>query len=110
MSPAVQELAQHGVIQGMIDGESVFQIPQQYEQLLTQQQHNLEQALKQRWQNTRFAVQYGEVAMTTPYLMQQKRKEQAFQRAAELIHEDPTVRQLLENFDGEIRNIQLKQH
>ncbi|MHA3064740.1 DNA polymerase III subunit gamma/tau [Acinetobacter sp. ANC 4641] len=108
LSPAVQELAQYGLMHGQIDGVSTFHIPQQYEQLLTQQQHNLEQALKNRWENTHFSVQYGEVTQVTPYVMQHLRREKAQQRAAELIHQDGIVQQLLSTFDGDIQQIQLK--
>ena len=109
LSPAVQELAQYGLMHGQINGESIFHIPQQYEKLLTQQQHNLEQALKDQWQNTRFSVQYGDVTQVTPYMMQHLRREKAQQRAADLIHQDPIVQQLLNTFDGDIQQIQLKQ-
>ena len=46
LSPAVQELAQQGLMAGQINAESVFMIPQRYEQLLTQLRHVLEDALK----------------------------------------------------------------
>ena len=108
LSPAVQELAQYGLMHGQIDGVSTFHIPQRYEQLLTQQQHNLEQALKEQWANTRFSVQYGDVTEVTPYAMQHLRREKAQQRAVELIHQDQVVQQLLSTFDGDIQQIELK--
>ncbi|OTG71338.1 DNA polymerase III subunit gamma/tau [Acinetobacter sp. ANC 4169] len=108
LSPAVQELAQQGVMTGQINGESIFQIPKQYEALLTQLQHALEQALKTEWPGTHFQVHYAEVATTTPYSMQTERKEKAYARAAELLHAEPAVKELLQNFEGEIQNIQLK--
>ena len=108
LSPAVQELAQQGVMTGQINGESIFHIPKQYEALLTQLQHALEQALKSEWSSTHFQVHYAEVATTTPYSMQTERKEKAYARAAELLHAEPAVKELLQNFEGEIQNIQLK--
>jgi len=108
LSPAVQELAQQGVMTGQINGESIFHIPKQYEALLTQLQHALEQALKTEWSGTHFQVHYAEVATTTPYSMQTERKEKAYARAAELLHAEPAVKELLQNFEGEIQNIQLK--
>jgi len=108
LSPAVQELAQQGVMTGQINGESTFHIPKQYEALLTQLQHALEQALKSEWSSTHFQVHYAEVATTTPYSMQTERKEKAYARAAELLHAEPAVKELLQNFEGEIQNIQLK--
>ena len=108
LSPAVQELAQHGVMTGKIDAESVFHIPEQYQQLLGQSQHSLEQALKKQWPNTLFKIEYGAVTDTTPYILQHQRKEQAYQRAEELLQTEPVVCDLIQSFDAELHNIQLK--
>lgn len=108
LSPAVQELAQHGVMTGKIDAESIFHIPEQYQQLLGQSQHSLEQALKKQWPNTLFKIEYGAVTNTTPYILQHQRKEQAYQRAEELLQTEPVVRDLIQSFDAELHNIQLK--
>lgn len=108
LSPAVQELAQHGVMIGMIDGESSFHIPKKYEQLLNQMQHLLEQALHSVWPATRFNVVYGDVSERTPYVLLNARKEQAYVRASELLHNEPTVKSLIQAFNGELQNIQLK--
>ena len=108
LSPAVQELAQYGIMTGQINGESVFHIPEQYQQLLTQLQHHLEAALQQQWPQTNFQVKFENVEQLTPYTMQHQRKARAFKRAEELLHVEPTVRDLLQQFDGELQNIQLK--
>ena len=108
LSPAVQELAQQGVMSGQIDGQSTFQIAPKYEQLLNQLQHALEQALKEQWANTQFEVKYADVFSTTPYFMQNERKQRAYARAAELLHAESAVKDLLHSFEGEIQNIQLK--
>lgn len=108
LSPAVQELAQHGLMCGTINGPSVFQIPQQYEGMLTQLQHALEQAMTEEWPDTRFQVEYTELDQTTPYLMQAARKEKAHQRAEELLQQQPAIHQLINIFDAELHNIQLK--
>ena len=108
LSPAVQELAQHGVMTGQINAESVFHIPEQYQQLLTQLQHALESALKEQWSKTLFKVQYENVDDTTPYILQQQRKQRAYQRAENLLHQEPIVKDILQDFDGELHNIQLK--
>ncbi|WP_347454897.1 DNA polymerase III subunit gamma/tau [Acinetobacter thermotolerans] len=108
LSPAVQELAQYGIMTGQIDGESVFHIPEQYQPLLTQLQHVLEQAIQQQWPNTHFKVKFEDVNELTPYTLQHERKARAFKRAEELLHAEPAVQDLLKNFDGELKNIQLK--
>ena len=108
LSPAVQELAQHGIMQGQINGASIFLIPQEYEGMLSQLQHGLEDALKAQWPQTHFNVQYGAVDSNTPLLMQNQRKQKAFNRAVELLQQEPTIKSLVETFDAELHNIQLK--
>lgn len=108
LSPAVQELAQQGLMTGEIDGASIFNIPQKYETLLTQFQDTLEAEIKKQWSNTRFSVQYQEVSGTTPYDQQQIRKERAYDRAAELLQNEDAVKGLIHSFAGDLHNIQLK--
>ncbi|WP_288422430.1 DNA polymerase III subunit gamma/tau [uncultured Acinetobacter sp.] len=108
LSPAVQELAQHGVMTGEIGGNTVFHIPQEYENMLTQLQQGLIDALNEQWPNTQFTVEYGAVNTSTPYVMQSIRKEKAFHRATELLQQQPVIKSLIDTFDGELQNIQLK--
>ncbi|NUF17333.1 DNA polymerase III subunit gamma/tau, partial [Acinetobacter lactucae] len=108
LSPAVQELAQHGVMTGEIGGNTVFHIPQEYENMLTQLQQGLIDALNEQWPNTQFTVEYGALNTSTPYTIQSARKEKAFHRAAELLQQQPVIKSLIETFDGELQNIQLK--
>ncbi|WP_315076365.1 DNA polymerase III subunit gamma/tau [Acinetobacter guillouiae] len=108
LSPAVQELAQHGLMTGDVNGQSIFQTSQKYEKLLNQAQHDLEAKLKQQWPNTLFTVQYGEVESTTPYMMQNERKLRAYDRASEMLQKEPLVKSLIEALNGKLENIQLK--
>lgn len=66
LSPAVQELAQHGVMTGEIGGNTIFHIPQEYENMLTQLQQGLIDALNEQWPNTQFTVEYGALNTSTP--------------------------------------------
>lgn len=108
LSPAVQELAQYGVMQGQIDGESIFYLPEKYHKLMNQMQVNLESALKQQWSNTNFKVQYADIHEKTPYMMQQLRKEQAFNKTVELLQAEPIINDLVDRFDAKLENIQIK--
>ena len=108
LSPAVQELAQYCIMTGQVNAPSVFHIPERYQPLLSQLQHHLEAALREQWPQTIFQVKFEDVEQLTPYTMQQERKVRAFKRAEELLHAEPAVRDLLEQFDGELHNIQLK--
>lgn len=108
LSPAVQELAQHGLMSGEINGASVFRIPQQYEKLFAQTQHDLQQALTERWPETRFSVEYQEPTSATPYTLLQQRKQHAYVRAVELLQQEKLVKQLVQAFDAELHEVQLK--
>ena len=108
LPPALQELAQHGLMTGEIDGVCTFHIPKQYERLVTQMQHLLEQVVYAQWPSTHFDVQYEELEQLTPYALQHARKGKAHQRAAELLHNEPVIKSLLSAFDGTLENIQLK--
>ena len=108
LSPAVQELAQQGMMTGEINAASVFHIPQKYETILNQFQHTLENELKSQWSNTRFSVVYQEVIEQTPYAKQAERKVKAHVRANELLAQEDAVKSLMAMFEGEIHNVQLK--
>lgn len=108
LSPAVQELAQNGVMTGHINGQSTFSIPQQYENLLVQFQHTLENALNEQWSQTRLSFAYRESQEITPFELQNERKIKAFNRAAEMLQDESVVKNLMNAFNGEIQNIQLK--
>ncbi|WP_407409470.1 hypothetical protein [Acinetobacter sp.] len=108
LSPALQELAQHGLMQGQIDADSTFMISPQYEQLLSSLHSHLEQALKTTWPNTRFSIQYQEVSATTPYHVQAKRKQLAQQRAVNLLQHEPVIKALIKQFDASLDNVEIK--
>ena len=108
LSAAVQELAQHGIMTGQIDGVSVLHITQDYEGMLSQLQHGLEEALKAQWSNTQFSVQYGALDSITPLNLKSARKERAFNRAVDLLQQEPTIQSLIQGFDASLVNIQLK--
>lgn len=108
LTPAVQELAQQGVMTGQIDGESIFYIPQKYEKLLTQFQSNMEEMLRNRWSNNRLSVKYQELSGLTPYDNQVERKQRAYQRAEVLLSNETVVKGLVDVFGGTLQNIQLK--
>ena len=108
LSPAVQELAQQGVMQGQINGESTFVIPKQYEQMLSQLQQALEMTLKKHFPHSHLHVSFAEVNGVTPYQLQHERKEKAFARAEQLLQQEPVVQALVDAFDAELQQIQLK--
>lgn len=108
LPPAVQELAQQGVMNGEINGACVFHISKQYENLLVNAQYDLQQALIAQWPKTRFSLDFDAVSETTPFMLQQQRKQRAFSRATEMLHAEPVIQNLREVFDAQVQNIQLK--
>lgn len=108
LSPAVQELAQHGLMTGDINGKCIFCIPAQYEKLFAQTQHDLQQALIALWPQTHFSVEYQEISSATPYVLLQQRKQHAYVRAVELLQQEAVVKQLLQAFDAQLHQVELK--
>lgn len=108
LPPAFQELAQQGLMQGNINGASTFVIPENYESLLHSLLPTLEAALKKQWPQTQLQVKYAQPGGQTPYSLQHERKEKAFQRAHELLQQEPVVEKLMNTFGGQLTNIQLK--
>ena len=108
LTPAVQELAQQGLMQGTINGQCEFIIPEKYESLLQSLLPKIEVELQQNWPKTQLSVKYGQIESQTPYALQEKRKVQAFARAKELIEQESVIKDLSNSFGGEIHNIQLK--
>jgi DNA polymerase-3 subunit gamma/tau len=107
LSPAVQELAQHGVMTGEIGGNTVFHIPQEYENMLTQLQQALIEALKQQWPNTQFTVEYGAVNTLHRMLCKAFVKKKLSIGLQNYYSNNPLLK-VIETFDGELQNIQLK--
>ena len=93
---------------GQINGSSILHIPPAYQNMLSQLLHALEQALQLQWPQTQFSVQYDELDTSTPLTLQNSRKEKAFSRAVELLQQEPTIHSLMQTFDAELHNIQLK--
>ena len=76
--------------------------------MLTQLQQALIEALKQQWPNTQFTVEYGAVNTVTPYVMQSVRKEKLSIGLQNYYSNNSVIKSLIETFDGELQNIQLK--
>ncbi|TCM66999.1 DNA polymerase-3 subunit gamma/tau [Acinetobacter calcoaceticus] len=108
LPPAVQELAQQGIMTGQINGASVFHISPEYENLLAKAQLDLQNVLIAQWPQTRFSLDYEAIAETTPFMLQNQRKQQAYQCASDLLHQEPVLKKLINVFDGQLHNIQLK--
>jgi len=87
---------------------SCIRSSQQYENLLAQTQFDLQQALISQWPTTGFSVEYKELDEVTPYILQNQRKQQAFQCATDLLQQEPMIKSLVETFEAELNNIQLK--
>ena len=62
----------------------------------------------EQWSHTRLSFTYRESQETTPFELQNERKIRAFDRAAEMLHDESVVKNLMNAFNGEIQNIQLK--
>ena len=107
ISPAMQGIAQQGIMRGQINGLSELVIPPEYQAMLEQLQSSLQEALVQQWPNTQFTVVYEAVNRATPFHAQTVRKQKAHQRAEELLREHPVIGDLIQSFEGELQNVEL---
>ena len=108
LSPAIQELAQHGQMLGQLDGKSILHLPPQYESLFQAVAPVVEQALQTVWPNTHLQVKYEALTGQTPQHLNQQRKAEAYQCAVNLLEQDVHIAGLIHAFDAQLEYIQLK--
>ena len=87
---------------GILMVHLAFHIPQKYEGMLSQLRQALEEALKSQWPNTQFNVQYQDIDSITPLPCRSCVRKRRFIRAVELLQQEPTIKSLIETFDGEL--------
>lgn len=109
LSPAVQGILQHSVMQGDIAGESHLLIQQDYVGILEQFTDDIIQHLAQLGEHQQTHWHYVEQlpAAKTPLMLEQQRKILAHQQAERWLQQVPTIAQLLQQFNGQIQEIDL---
>jgi len=108
LSPAVRNLAQHGVLSGQIDGQAVFQIAPEHQVLAVELFDGLQVAFAKDWPDAELTLQFEQPQQPLPMQMKQRRYEVATARARELVLSDAVIAPLMQVLDAQIIEFELK--
>lgn len=109
ITPAVRNLAQHGLMQGVINAESNFLIEMQHRLMATELMDSLIEAVKQQWPASQVTLDFQKLDLQIPLHRKAIRAEKALQQAEFLLHKDPVVNGLVEQFGAKLIDIHLKE-
>jgi len=110
ISPAVRNLAQHGVMYGQIGGQdNQFVIAPEHRVLTLELVDGLLEALQGEWPNTKIQLEFAEPADVVPMRRKQIRRVQAEARARELIQADPVIAPLIAQLGATLVEMELRE-
>lgn len=109
ISPAIRNLAQHGLIRGTVGQASTFVISPEHRLLATELFEGLELALQQHWPACRVELVFESIAEPLPLQLKAIRREKALQQADYLLRQEPVIQPLIERFAANLTNITLKE-
>lgn len=109
ITPAVLNLAQHGIMQGRINADSTFVIEMQHRLMATELMDSMIEAIKAQWPNSQIILDFKKVDIRTPLQRKAVRAEKALQQAHYLLHQEPLVVGLVQQFEAKLIDISLKE-
>lgn len=109
LSPAVRNLAQHGLMRGSIGGENYLQLAPEYNVMAQQTQDGLLYALQDEWPNSRLVIELNAPNQALPVQRKAQRYQQAEARARELVLADAAVLPLVEQLGAELLSVELRE-
>lgn len=109
ISPALRNLAQHGVMRGEIGGKSVFKIDPQHRLLATELIDGLIAALKSQWPSLQVNLEFESIEEPTPLQLKADRAEHALQQAEILLKQEPVISAMIQQFSATLSDVQLKE-
>lgn len=107
ISPAIRNLAQHGIMQGQVGGTCNFVISAEHRLLATELLDGLLQSLKQQWPHILMQLDLSEPDTVIPLERKARRQEQAEQQAEYLLKKEPAVAALIRQFNATLTNVKL---
>ncbi|RYY79074.1 MAG: DNA polymerase III subunit gamma/tau [Moraxellaceae bacterium] len=109
ISPAIRNLAQHGLIRGEIGQAATFLISPQHRLLATELFDGLILALKQQWPTGSVELVFESIHEPLPLQLKEIRREKALQQADYLLRQEPVIQPLIERFAASLTSISLKE-
>lgn len=107
ITPAVRNLAQHGIMQGQVGGACSFIISTEHRLLATELLDSLLESLKQQWPAIVMQLDLNEPDAVIPLERKARRQQQAEQQAEYLLKKEPAVAALIKQFNASLTNIKL---
>ena len=109
LTPAVRNLAQHGLMYGVIGGKNRFVIAPEHRVLTMEMFDGLLEVLQTEWPQMRVELDFSQPSEDVPMLRKQARRVRAEDRARELILADPVIAPLVARFDAQLVDMDMKE-
>lgn len=109
ITPAIRNLAQHGLIRGEIGQAASFLISPEHRLMATELFDGLIAALKQQWPDSRLELVFESIDEPLPLQLKAIRREKALQQADYLLRHEPIIQPLIEQFAASLSNVTLKE-
>ncbi|WP_026470423.1 DNA polymerase III subunit gamma/tau [Alkanindiges illinoisensis] len=109
ISPAIRNLAQHGLIRGEIGQTSIFVISPEHRLMATELFDGLIAALTQQWPDSSVELVFEPINEPLPLELKAIRREKALQQADYLLRQEPVVQPLIAQFEASLTNVSFKE-
>ncbi|XID76051.1 DNA polymerase III subunit gamma/tau [Alkanindiges sp. WGS2144] len=108
ISPAIRNLAQHGVMQGDIGGQGRFMIAPEHRLMATELIDGLIDAIKAQWLHSRIELIFENIDESLPLQLKAMRQQDALKQADYLLRQEPAIQALMQQFDAHLINVAMK--
>lgn len=109
ISPAIRNLAQHGLIRGEIGQTATFVISPEHRLMATELFDGLSQALTQQWADSRLELLFEHIDAPLPLQLKAIRREKALQQASQLLQQEAAIQPLMTQFAARLTQVSLKE-
>lgn len=109
ISPAIRNLAQHGLMRGEIGQSAAFVISPEHRLMATELFDGLIAALKQQWPECNAELVFEHIDEPLPLELKAIRCEKALQQADHLLRQEPVIQPLIAKFEASLTNVSFKE-
>ena len=109
ISPAIRNLAQHGLMRGEIGQSAAFVISPEHRLMATELFDGLIAALKQQWPECHVELVFEHIDEPLPLELKAIRREKALQQADHLLRQEPVIQPLIAKFEASLTNVSFKE-
>lgn len=109
ISPAIRNLAQHGLMRGEIGQSAAFVISPEHRLMATELFDGLIAALKHQWPECDAELVFEHIDEPLPLQLKAIRREKALQQADHLLRQEPVIQPLIAKFEASLTNVSFKE-